>query len=235
MANELKTVSVIIPAYNESAHIQETVAAVKTIPEVTEIVVVDDASGDETSTLAAEAGAKVVRLHVNQGKGAAMNSGLSVAAGDVVLLLDADLGESAAFARDLILPVLRGEADMTVACFPSPKKKGGFGLVRGLARNGIRYFTGLEMKAPLSGQRALSREVLQVVKPFAGGFGVEVALTIKTARKGFRVSEITVPMRHRETGRDLKGFMHRGRQFRDVAMTLTRLFFQYRRPKRVTR
>ncbi|MEW6182363.1 MAG: glycosyltransferase family 2 protein [Bacillota bacterium] len=234
MKNKSKTVSVIIPAFNEAAQISETVTAVKAIPEVTQIVVVDDASSDETSTLAAKAGAEVVKLPANSGKGTAVNTGISVATGDVLLLLDADLGKSATYARDLVLPVLRGESDMTVACFPSPKKKGGFGLVRGLARSGIRYFTGLEMKAPLSGQRALSRDVLEVVKPFAGGFGVEVALTVKAVRKGFRVSEIAVPMRHRETGRDLKGFLHRGRQFRDVALTLTRLYFQCRRPDRVT-
>jgi len=121
-----------------------------------------------------------------------------------------------------------------VAHFPSPKKKGGFGLVRGLARLGIRYFTGLKVKAPLSGQRALAREVLPAVLPFAGGYGVEVALTIRAARRGYRVREIPLPMHHRETGRSLSGFLHRGRQFRDVLLTLGRLFWECRRLGRMT-
>ncbi|RJX18118.1 MAG: glycosyltransferase family 2 protein [Ammonifex sp.] len=224
----MKTVSVVIPAYNEACNITKVVESVRQIPEVSEVIVVDDASSDETSTIAIKAGAKVICLPVNSGKGEAVRQGIAVAAGDVVVLLDADLGESAAHARALILPVLSGEADMTVARFPSPRKKGGFGLVRGLARAGIRYFTGLEVTAPLSGQRAISRDALHAVQPLARGFGVEVALTIKAARRGYSIREVPVSMSHRETGRDLRGFLHRGRQFRDVLFTLGRLYYEYR-------
>lgn len=230
----MKSVSVVIPAYNEESVIAKTVAAAAKIPEVTEVVVVDDASTDNTAALAKEAGAKVVCLSVNSGKGTALGQGIAAASGEIVVLLDADLGESAGEARDLILPVLNGEADMTVARFPPPRKRGGFGLVRGLAQMGIRFFTGLEVKAPLSGQRAVTREALAAVQPLAEGFGVEVALTIKAARRGFKVCEIPVSMYHRETGRNLKGFIHRGRQFRDVLFTLGRLFFEYRCSGRVT-
>ncbi|MGQ9512701.1 glycosyltransferase family 2 protein [Thermodesulfitimonas sp.] len=225
----MKRVSVVIPAHNEAARIAATVRAVRELPEVGEVIVVDDASSDETAALAEKAGAKVLRLSANRGKGAALNEGVAGARGDVVVLLDADLGESAREARALILPVLRGEVDMTVARFPSTGKRAGFGLVKRLARAGIRYFTGLEVSAPLSGQRALSREVLRGVLPFARGYGVEVALTIRAARKGFRIKEIPVTMYHRETGRNLGGFIHRGRQFRDVLFTLGRLFFELRR------
>lgn len=231
----MKAVTVVIPAYNEAARIAVTVAAATGIPEVSEVIVVDDASTDGTARAAEAAGAKVIRLPRNSGKGGALSRGVAAAAGDVVVLLDADLGETAAAARALILPVLHGEADMTVAHFPPPKKKGGFGLVRGLARFGIRYFTGLEVKAPLSGQRALSKKVLPAVLPFAPGYGVEVALTVKAAREGYRIQEIPLPMHHRETGRDLSGFLHRGRQFRDVLLTLGRLFWESRRPGRLSR
>ncbi|HIE11853.1 MAG TPA: glycosyltransferase family 2 protein [Desulfotomaculum sp.] len=229
----MKRVSVIIPAYNEAARIGDTVSAAFRIPEVTEVIVIDDASTDRTGDLARKAGARVIRLLRNSGKGAALNRGVQAAAGEVIVLLDADLGESAQEARNFILPVLSGEVDMAVARFPSPKTKGGFGLVRTLAGRGIRFFTGLDMKAPLSGQRALSRETLSAVLPFAGGYGVEVALTIKAARRGFRIAEIPLPMRHRETGRNISGFLHRGRQFRDVLLTLGRFFLEYRGAGRV--
>ncbi|MEW6447008.1 MAG: glycosyltransferase family 2 protein [Bacillota bacterium] len=231
----MKRVSVIIPAYNEADRIADTVDGVRKIPEVTEIIVVDDASTDKTGDLAVKAGARVIRLPKNAGKGAALNTGVQAAEGDVIVLLDADLGKSAQEARSLILPVLNGEADMAVARFPSPATKGGFGLVRGLATRGIRFFTGLEVKAPLSGQRAMSKETLSAVLPFAEGYGVEVALTIKAARHGFRVAEIPLPMRHRETGRSISGFLHRGRQFRDVLLTLGRFYREYRGTGRVAR
>ena len=227
-----KTVSVIIPAYNEAAHIAATVSAVKSLPVVTEVIVVDDASTDRTALVAEKAGARVIRATTNSGKGAALNQGIAAARGEIVVFLDADLRESASEAAKLILPVIRKEADMTIARFPAPRKKGGFGLVKGIASAGIRYFTGLEVKAPLSGQRAFGRKALKAVLPLADGYGVEVALTIRAARQGLRIVEVPLMMEHRESGRDLKGFLHRGRQFRDILYTLGRLFWEYRRSSR---
>jgi len=66
----------------------------------------------------------------------------------------------------------------------------------------------------------MRREVLDVVAPFASGYGVEVAMTIKAARSGFRIQEVPTTMHHRVTGRDLSGFLHRGRQFKDVLLAL---------------
>ena len=220
-------VSAVIPAYNEAARIGDTVRGVRSIAEVDEIIVVDDASSDGTADLAREAGARVIALPHNVGKGGALNIGIREAAGEVVVLLDGDLGLSSSEASGLIMPVLENTADMTIARFPRAKKKGGFGLVRNLARCGIRYFAGLESQAPLSGQRAMNRAVLNKVLPFASGYGVEVALTIKVARAGFRVLEVPTQMTHAETGRDLKGFMHRGKQFVHVARVLMGCFFQY--------
>ena len=102
------------------------------------------------------------------------------------------------------------------------KKTGGFGIVTTLAKKGIRWFTGLEVASPLSGQRVMRRIVIEKVKFFESGFGVEVGLTIDIFRLGFRVKEIPVQMTHAETGRDLAGFLHRGRQFIDVAIVLAK-------------
>jgi len=217
---EQPCVSALIPAFNEAELIGKTVRAVKSIPEVMEVIVVNDASTDLTSRIAREAGARVLTLERNMGKGNAMNEGAFLVRGKVVVLLDGDLGDTAGEARKLILPVLEKRADMTIARFPPPRQKGGFGLVKGLARGGIKFLTGLHVSSPLSGQRAMTREVMNELMPFASGYGVEVALTIKAARKGFRVMEVPVMMRHDETGRDLRGFLHRGRQFVHVARVL---------------
>jgi len=215
-------VSVLIPAHNEEKYIFETVSAVSSIPEVSEIVVVNDASADNTAKLAVEAGAVVISTTKNLGKGGALNKGMEQLSGDIIALVDGDLGATAAEVKKLILPVLEGQADMTVAKFPRALKKGGFGLVKGLARGGIKFFTGLEVLAPLSGQRVMKREVITALGGFESGYGVEVGMTIDASRKGFSIMEVEVNMTHAETGRDLSGFLHRGKQFVHVFRVLTR-------------
>lgn len=215
-----KKVSAIVPAYNEAARITETVNAILAIPLVDELLVVDDGSNDETAALAKAAGATVYSMPCNAGKGGALNKGLKLVSGEVIALLDADLGKSAANAAALIEPVVNGETDMTIAKFPKAARKGGFGFVLRLARSGIKRFTGLEMEAPLSGQRVMTRKVIDYIGEFAAGFGVEVGLTIDVARGGFRIEEVEVPMTHAETGRDLKGFLHRGQQFWHICLIL---------------
>ncbi len=211
----------IVPAYNEAERIGATVGALRSVPEVDEIVVVDDGSTDGTAEAADAAGATVLRLPSNRGKGGALEQGVKCAAGDVLVLLDADLGDTAAEAGALIRPVLDGAADMTIARFPViPGRGGGVGLAVGMARKGVQRLTGKSIFAPLSGQRALRREVLQRVGGFERGFGAEVALTVDALRAGFRVLEVPVTMTHRVTGRDWPAVRHRARQFLAIARAL---------------
>lgn len=210
------TVGVIIPAYNEEARIVNTLQAVKSIKGVNKIVVVNDGSSDQTSALARAEDVIVMDLNPNRGKGGALNAALPLADTDIVVLLDADLGESAAQAGMLIQPVADGLADLAIASFPAPQKKGGFGLVKGTASWVLRKMGQKEVNAPLSGQRAMRREVLEAVTPFDAGYGVELGMSISALSQGFRVMEVPTTMTHQETGRDLKGFLHRGKQFIDV-------------------
>jgi glycosyltransferase involved in cell wall biosynthesis len=193
-------------------------------------VVVDDGSKDSTAEVAQAAGAKVVRLTFNVGKGAALEAGASrVSDADVVVLLDGDLAETAAQAGLLLGPVIAGQADMSIATFPRPTGKAGFGLVKGLARAGIaRLGGGWKATAPLSGQRALTGRCFESVRPFASGYGVEVALTVRALRAGMRVVEVETTMAHAATGRDVSGFVHRGRQFVHVLIALVKLVFEPR-------
>ncbi len=212
-------ITVLIPAYNEEQSVADTVRAAWQIPGVIQVIVVDDGSRDKTAELALKNGAEVISLAVNSGKGGALNAGARHIKGELVLMLDADLGGSAANAAVLIGPVASGEADMTVAVPPGAEKRG-FGLVRELAGAGIKYFTGLSMKAPLSGQRAMARRFLVDCLPLADGYGVEVDLTVRAGKKGYSILEMPVNIRHRETGRDIRGFLHRGKQFCHLIKTL---------------
>lgn len=226
-------VTVLVPAHEEAARIGATVTAALGIPGVTRVLVIDDASTDATADLAAAAGAEVMRLPDNLGKGAALDAGLARvrADADVLMMLDGDLGDSAAQGALLLAPVQAGEAAMSVAAFPRPAGKAGFGLVKGLARFGIRALGGpagrsFAATAPLSGQRAMTRACWERVTPFAFGYGVEVALTVRALRSGMTVVEVPTTMTHDATGRDAAGFSHRGRQFVHVARALLRLAFE---------
>ncbi|MGQ9455843.1 MAG: glycosyltransferase family 2 protein [Armatimonadota bacterium] len=214
----MNRIAALIPAYNEADTITETVKAVKNISGVNEIIVIDDGSNDDTSKVASDAGANVIRLEKNSGKGAALNSGLAHTDADIILMLDADLGASAVEAERLLEPIICGDADMSIAVIRTPTKhQGGFGCVMKLARWAVRHYGGSEISAPLSGQRAVRREVLENTGGFAPGFGVETALTIKALRHRYRLVEIPLPITHRYTGRNVKGFVHRFKQFVDIA------------------
>ncbi len=217
-------VSIILPAYNEADRLGETLDAIIQLRMCDEIVVVDDGSTDNTSDVAIERGVRVIRRPKNHGKGAAMNAGLMGALGEIIVFLDSDLGDSAARAGVIIDAVKNGEADLAIGAFSTP---GGFGLVLKLARWGVLKLSGYNARAPLSGQRAMRRAVLEAVYPFREDFGVETAMLIDAVRGGFRVMDVPVDLSHRPTGRTLKGFIHRARQGFDVMRALITAFFKY--------
>ena len=209
----------LVAAHDRSDTVGATVAALGELA-LAEVVVIDDGSTDATADAARAAGARVVRLAANVGKGGAVTAGVEATPeADVYLLVDADVGASAAAAGDLLGPVLSGGADMVIGVLPRAGGRGGFGLVRGLAGAGIARATGWRPRAPLSGQRAVRASVLRRLE-LAPRFGLETALTIDALRSGARVAEVDVDLDHRHTGRRLSGFLHRGRQGRDIARAL---------------
>jgi glycosyltransferase involved in cell wall biosynthesis len=213
-------VAVVIPAYNESARIAATVAAAAALPDVALVVVVDDGSADDTASVAQAAGAQVVRSPRNEGKAGALERGAQAAAEQdpaggpsrPLLLLDADLGDTARAAGVLLDPLRAGSADVVIATLPA-QPGGGRGFVVRLARDGIREATGYEAAQPLSGQRALLRPAFDAAVPLARGWGIEVGMTIDLLRAGYRVVEQPVELRHRVTGSDVRAQVHRARQF----------------------
>jgi glycosyltransferase involved in cell wall biosynthesis len=209
-------VTALVAARDEASRIGATVSALRELDGVAEVAVVDDGSRDETAPRALGAGATVFRLDRARGKGRALEGALRrLPPADVWLLADGDLGESAGALAAVLEPVLMGEADVAIAVFP-PGEGGGLGLVKRAAARAIRRLAGLEVREPLSGQRALTAEALAAVRPLAGGFGVETAMTIDAARARLRVLEVPAGLTHRPTYRDLAGFAHRGRQGWDI-------------------
>jgi glycosyltransferase involved in cell wall biosynthesis len=206
----------LVAARDEADRVGATVKALRTIDGLAEVVVVDDGSTDDTAAAALSAGAAVLRIDRARGKGRALEGALGrLPAPDVWVLADADLAESAAALGEVMAPVLAGDADLAVGTFP-PEQAGGFGLVKGAAKWAIEVVTGLEVREPLSGQRAITAEGLEAVRPLARGFGLETAMTIDAARAGLRVVEVPAALSHRATHRDARGFAHRGRQGWDI-------------------
>lgn len=128
------------------------------------------------------------------------------------MLCDGDLGASAE--RLVALVAALDGADIAVAAF-ARRVGGGFGIALRFARFALARRAGLELEAPISGQRALRGAALGAVLPFAPRFGMELGMTIDAARAGLRLAEVEVDLEHRPTGRDLRGFVHRARQLRD--------------------
>ena len=186
--------------------IGDTVGALRRGFPAAEVIVADDGSRDRTADLAEEAGALVLRLP-RRGKGQALSAAERAAAPGALLLCDADLsGELSLLLEDGV--------DLNVAVF-AERVGGGFGFAKRIARGLIATLAGFEAREPLSGQRALSAGARAACFPVAAGFGCEVRMTIDAARAGLRIRETELPLRHRTTGRNLTGFVHRGRQLRD--------------------
>ncbi|MFD2840172.1 glycosyltransferase family 2 protein [Populibacterium corticicola] len=231
-------VAVVIPAKDEARRIAQTVRAAKAIPHVDLVLVVDDGSEDNTQEIARQAGAVVVRHSHNRGKAAAMETGAAVVAmrdaqgglPRLLLFIDADLAETAVNTAPLIDPVLNGEADMSIALLPPQPGAGGRGIVVGAARSAITKMTGWTPMQPLSGMRCLTREAFEAATPLARGWGVETGLTIDLLTQGYVAVEVACDLKHRPSGKDWKGTLHRANQYRDVQLAISA-----RRLKKVTR
>jgi glycosyltransferase involved in cell wall biosynthesis len=170
---------VLIPALNEANTVAAVVRAARSAA-VGEVLVIDDGSDDATAAHAKAAGAKVLRLEQNLGKGGALLAGARQRSEELVILLDADLvGLRPAHVHALVRPLLHGEAEMTRGVF-----------------EGGRWMTSLAQRLMpvLNGQRALRREDLLAIEDVAeSGYGVELAISEHARAANWRT--VDVPLR----------------------------------------
>ena len=208
-------ISAVIPAYNEEEHVGEVVQVVKAMPEIAEVLVIDDGSSDRTAEFARKAGATVITLGKNLGKGGAMLRGVQEAKGEVILFLDADLiGLTAEHIRDMLQPVIDEAADVVVGIF-----------------DGGRFGTDMaQLIAPyLSGQRVLAKKHLLDMKMDAEDirFGIEVALTIYAHEKDLRVENVVLEgMSHVTKEEKLgfaKGVLARLKMYKEIATVVKKV------------
>ncbi|MGO4887042.1 glycosyltransferase family 2 protein [Anaerobacillus sp. MEB173] len=217
-------VSVIIPAYNEEHLLPKTLQCLTHCSWADEIITVNDGSNDQTAIIAEMYSDKTIHLQSNFGKAYALKQGWKIASGDLIMCLDSDLAHSVIEGEKLLNPIV---SDPTVDCvigkLPTPKRKG-FGMMKRRAQKIIYSKTGQWITAPLSGQRVFKRKWLELLmKKGYVGYGVEVAMTIDLISAGANVIETDTNIYHRETGKDLSGFFHRGKQWLEMERTLRKM------------
>ncbi|MDR1741417.1 MAG: glycosyltransferase family 2 protein [Synergistaceae bacterium] len=198
--------SVVIPCYNEAGTIEKVVSAVRAAPcEPKEIIVVDDRSDDgswELLTRIAGGGGtdkidKLLRHEVNRGKGAALRTGFREAAGEIVIVQDADLEYDPAEYPRLVAPILDGKADVVYG-----SRFAGDGARRVLyfwhrVGNGFltllsNMCTNLNLTDMETCYKAFRRSVIQAIELREERFGFEPEVTAKVARMGCRVYEVGI-------------------------------------------
>jgi glycosyltransferase involved in cell wall biosynthesis len=198
----VRTLSVVIPVYNEKSTLHEIIRRVQAVelPLEIDIVLVDDFSTDGTRDLVREYEGKpgfTVQLHdVNRGKGSALQTGFAVARGDVVLVQDADLEYDPTDYPALLGPIMDGRAD---AVFGSRFLGGPHRVLYYWHSVGNRFFTllsnmltNLNLTDMEVCYKAFRKEVLDEIELTSKRFGVEPELTAKAAKLGCRIYEVPV-------------------------------------------
>lgn len=189
-------IAVAVPCYNEAAAIAEVIEGWRRALPEAEIIVFDNNSTDGTGSLARELGVRVIEVP-QQGKGRAVRSIFrNLADHDAIILVDGDGTYPAESARDLLEPILTGNADMTIGARRPVEGTNAMSPVRGLGNMLIRAtFAILIGEGPgdlLSGYRVFGREAIRTLDLQSSGFEIEAEIACLATAKGLRIVEIPI-------------------------------------------
>jgi glycosyltransferase involved in cell wall biosynthesis len=196
-------ISVVIPAYNEAATIRNVLERVlRYLPDVHEIIVVDDASEDRTTEVCAEYGRtesriSVLRLRHNQGKTGALKTGFAACTGTVVVVQDADLEYDPSELPDLLEPINQGRADVCLGSRFMVRRAGRALYYRHYVANKFLTFvsnvlTDLNLTDVETGYKACRTEIMQNMVIESAGFGFEIEFVAKCKKAGARIYEVPI-------------------------------------------
>jgi len=203
---EYKTLTVLMPVFNEQATVKEIVARclLVDLPLTIDLVIVDDGSSDETAKVLAtidDPNVRVLTHMANQGKGAALRTGLAAATGDLVIVQDADLEYNPEDWRVLLDPVLKGTAFVVYG----NRFAGGGRNMSGLHRFGNRFLslvTSVLYAKRLSDMetcyKLFDRRVFKPITVVSDRFDFEPEITAKVLRQGYDIVEVPISYAGRE-------------------------------------
>jgi glycosyltransferase involved in cell wall biosynthesis len=195
------SISIVIPAFNEGQTIGRVIGAAREQCPGAEVIVVDDASNDDTAEQAAAAGARVIRRPYNVGNGAGVKTGVRAAGGDVIVVLDGDGQHDPADIPRLLEHVDR--YDMVIATRPDRTSQQN--TVRWLGNSALNvfgsYLVQMEMRDLTSGFRAMRRSaLLDLLHLLPNKFGWPVTTALAFATAGYHIRFEPIAMRKREAG-----------------------------------
>lgn len=190
-------VSVIIAAYEEEKNLPAVLDGVKkTLPDLRQLIVVDDGSKDSTARVAEEHGAQVIRHETNRGKGAALRTGMAAAKGDIIIFLDAD-GQDPPSEIPLLLEPFEAGADFVNGSkFIGRCKEGA---ISGLNRIGnlfmswlINFLFSAGITDSQSGFKAIRREKIASIPLTATEYEIETQMLIRSIKHGLKIVEVPI-------------------------------------------